>query len=152
MLDDKGEKTEQYDKLKKINAELAALGREYMRFERTSTHFIGDPAAPDYARLIHPPVDSLSDGVFMDVRAEHGESLIAGQMVSRTRDGSRALMLCAADDSWDRENRAYHVLFRADGCRVRAVSGCGEVPLTRLADGSYSLPIRSCGGVLLIAE
>lgn len=152
VLDENGEKTEQYDKLKKVNRELAELGKVYMNYERTATHFIGDPAFPDYARLLQKPVSALNTGVFMDVHAENGESLIAGQMISRKRDGSYALMLCAADDSWDKANREYRVFFRADDRRVRAVSGCGEVPLTRMEDGSYALSIRSCGGVLLIAE
>ena len=152
VLDDKGEKTEQYDKLKKINAELAALGKNYMQYERVSTHFLGDASRPDYARLLQKPVDSLSTGIFMDVRAEHGESLVIGQMVSRKKEGSYALMICAADDPQDTDNREYRVLFRADGRKVRAVSGTGEVAVARLEDGSYALPIRSCGGVLLIAE
>ena len=36
VLDDKGNKTQQYDKLKTVNAELHALSDEYMRFRNAS--------------------------------------------------------------------------------------------------------------------
>ena len=150
VLDDKGNKTQQYDKLKVVNAELHALSDEYMRFRNASTHFVGFKAdSPWLARLQNTkPVEALNTGVFRDVKAANGAELIIGQMVSRKADGSYALMICAADDPMDAANKTFDVTFRCDDFKVKAVGA----PLTKLADGSYSISMKSCGGALIVAE
>lgn len=152
VLDDKGEKTEQYNKLKEVNAELHTLGETYMKYRRVTTHFIGLQDAQDLQNLHQQPLASLSTGVFTDVCAENGENLIAGQMVSRTGDNSYALMICGADDPLDRRQAEYTVVFRADNRTVFAMSGTGMRPLTRRADGYYSFSLKSSEGVLLVAR
>ena len=77
-----------------------------------------------------------------------GAELIIGQMVSRKADGSYALMVCAADDPQDTANKTFDVTFRCDDFKVKAVGA----PLTKLADGSYSISMKSCGGALIVAE
>ena len=150
MLDEEGNKTEQYDKLKVVNAELHALGSEYMRFRNASTHFVGFKAdSPWLAKLQDTrPLEALNTGVFRNFKAPNGEELIVGQMVSRKADGSYALMICAADDPMDTANKTFDVTFRCDGFKVKSVGA----PLTQLPDGSYSLSMKSCGGALVVAE
>ena len=41
VLTAKGEKTEQYEKLKKVNGELHSIGPRYMRYRNAATHFVG---------------------------------------------------------------------------------------------------------------
>ena len=41
VLDTNGNKTQQYDKLKKINGEIRTIAGEYMKYRRVSTHFVG---------------------------------------------------------------------------------------------------------------
>lgn len=152
VLDDKGEKTEQYEKLKKVNAELHTFGETFMKYRRVSTHFIGfknviEKEAPNQA-----PISSLSTGIFSDVKAENGENLIVGQMVSRTEDGSYALMICGADDPYDQDQKEYAVRFRADNRTVFALCGTGMRPVISLDDGSYAVTLKSCEGLLLIAR
>ncbi|MBR4370139.1 MAG: hypothetical protein IKS92_03775, partial [Victivallales bacterium] len=150
VLDDKGNKTQQYDKLKVVNAELHALSDEYMRFRNASTHFVGFKAdSPWLAKLQNTkPVEALNTGIFRDVKAANGEELIIGQMVSRTADGSYALMVFAADDPMDKSNKTFNVTFRCDDFNVKAVGA----PLTKKADGSYILTMKTCGGALIVAE
>lgn len=150
VLDDKGNKTQQYDKLKTVNAELHALSDEYMRFRNASTHFVGFKAdSPWLAKLQNTkPLEALNTGVFRDVKAANGAELIIGQMFSRKADGSYALMVCAADDPQDTANKTFDVTFRCDDFKVKAVGA----PLTKLADGSYSISMKSCGGALIVAE
>ena len=151
VLDENGEKTEQYDKLKKINGEIRTMAEAYMRFRRVDTHFIGYmPEHPDMALQPRKPVDALSIGAFRDVHGENGEQLIAGQMVSRAGDGTAALMLCGADDIYDASPKSYRILFHTDR-RVKAIGPAGEIPVQRMEDGSYSIPFCSNTGVLLIA-
>jgi hypothetical protein len=132
VLDDKGEKTEQYNKLKEVNAELHTLGETYMKYRRVATHFIGFQDAQDLQNLHQQPLASLSTGVFTNVCAENGENLIAGQMVSRTGDNSYALMICGADDPLDRRQTEYTIVFRADNRTVFTLSGTGMRPLVNV--------------------
>lgn len=152
VLDGKGEKTQQYDKLKTVNAELHRMGETYMKYRRVSTHFIGFPDAKGTPDSRVQPFEALNTGIFANLRADRGENLLAGQMVSRADDGSYALMLCGADDPYDRAQKEYKVSFRADNRTVFAVAGEGARPLSRLADGSYELKMKSCEGVLLVAR
>ena len=100
VLDDKGEKTAQYEKLRKINSEIKTIAPLYTEYRVTDTHFIGfkgknesDIAGSSSIR----PKDCLSTGYIRDLKAEDDLGLIAGEMVSKT-DGSRALFIFAADD------------------------------------------------------
>lgn len=105
VLDENGEKTDQYDRLKKINAEINTISPLYMEYRVTDTHFIGfngENAADIAGSESIKTRDSLSTGYVRDLRAEDGLGLIAGEMVSKT-DGSRALFIFAADD-WKDEH------------------------------------------------
>lgn len=46
VLDEKGEKTPQYEKLKTVNAEIHRIGDTYMRYRNVATHLVGDYEAP----------------------------------------------------------------------------------------------------------
>ena len=154
ILDRNGEKTEQYDKMKTVNWEVHTIAEEYMKYRNVTTHFVGFTAdSPEMVYLSQKPVERLNADVFSEVRADNGATLVIGQMVSRTDDGSYALMISAADDPSDLETVSYNIVFRADNCTtVRAIGGNGELPVTQLEDGSYSVPICSNAGVLLIAK
>lgn len=152
VLDEKGEKTEQYDKLKKINAELHTMGDEYMRYRRVSTHFVGFQGDKVLSKVNQDPIASLSTGIFADVREEAGGNLLVGQMVSRAGDGSYALMICNAADPMDAAPSMGWVHFRADHRKVRVINGAGEIIPERQDDGSYRFPLASCAGALVIAK
>lgn len=153
VLDDQGEKTEQYEKLKKVNAEIRVLRDEYMKYRRVSTHYVGyGEGHLDLIELKQKPVDALSTGVFMDVHADQDAPLVIGQMVSRKQDGSQALFICAADDPMDTDPKEYHVEFKADVKYIKAMNGRGPVPVTRQEDGTYRIPIRSNDGLFVTAR
>lgn len=146
VLDENGEKTDQYDRLKKINAEINTISPLYMEYRVTDTHFIGfngenaaDIAGSESIRTR----DSLSTGYVRDLRAEDGLGLIAGEMVSKT-DGSRALFIFAADDWKDEHPRDRIVTFKVtNGDESVACFGLkGKKDLLR--DGStYRIDLRS---------
>ncbi len=150
VLDDRGEKTEQYEKLKKINAEIKALAPVYDSFRRVATHFVGfGENHPDLAEVEAKPIESLDTGVFMGVREESGAPLVVGQMVSGNADGAYALMVCAADDPADTNPQSRKIIFRADNRCVEAWGGEGRIPVERTADGSYAVGVKSNGGVII---
>lgn len=153
ILDENGNKTEQYDKMKTVNWEIHTIAEEYMKYRNTATHFVGFTAdSPEMKFLNQEPMESLNTGIFFDVKADNGAPLVIGQMVSRTDDGSYALMICASDDSSDLGTESYHVVFRVNNRSVQAIGGNGELPVTQLEDGSYSVPISSNKGILITAR
>ncbi len=137
VLDADGKKTEQYEKLKQVNSELRTMGDEYMKFRRVSTHFVEN--------------ESLSTGVFMDVKAVDGEPLVIGQMVSRSADGSYALMICPADDPMDKAEKEYKISFSVRDLEVSAIGGNG-VKAVEKDNENYSITVKSNEGVLIIAK
>ena len=149
VVDENGEKTEQYDKLQAMNAELRAMGDAYMRFRRTSTHFLGFVGSPDLAGVQQAPIDELNTGVFQQVR---GQNIVVGEMTSRTNDGATALMLAAADDPQDVAPKTNTVTFRAYERKISLVTPQGTTELTPDADGVYHIELCSNAGALVIAE
>ncbi len=152
VLDKEGNKTQQYDKLKKVNAEIRTIAEEYMKYRRVSTHFVGFAGHEDMEAVNQAPVGSLSTGIFFDVKADNGAPLVVGEMVNRAGDGSVALMVCGADDPHEKEPKEYNVTFRAPDRCVRALGGNGYKVVTDLGGGLYSVAIKSNEGVLITAR
>lgn len=156
ILDVNGNKTvdrygvKQYDKLKEVNTELHRIGKEYMRYRNVATHFVGFTQAA-LAGVNQQAVAALTTDTFADVQADNGSPLLIGEMVARAGNGAKALMICAADDYTDTDHKNYRVTFRADGKTVIAMNWDGWLTVQKHEDGSYSVPIYSNGGVLLIA-
>lgn len=151
VLDDKGEKTEQYDKLKTVNAELRAVGDAYMQYRNVSTHFIGFTGkyAPEGVKV--ETKAALNTGVFSGVRMEDGAPLLAGQMVARDGGGKQALYLCNASDPWGDHPTEGTVVFATDGSPVRILTAEGAIT-PETVDGQYRFRLPSCGGALVTAE
>ncbi len=152
VLDDKGEKTRQYDRLQKVNTELHNLGETYMKYRRVSTHFVGFEDGENMKGVEQAPIKALNTGVFFDLKADGGENLVVGQMVSRDGDGSHALMIATADDPKDEGGAEFKITFRADNRTVFATDGNGMRTVSRHSDGTYEIAAKSCDGVLLVAR
>ena len=149
-----GEKTEQYAKLKAVNAELHRIGPAYMRFRNKATHFVGfDDGCVDLAGTPIRPVASLDAGSFLGLCANDGGKLIVGEMAARKDGGGDAVLICAADEPYDKTFKMRAIRFRIkDGCEVHAIGGQGPFPLTRAEDGTFSFKMSSSAGVLLMAN
>lgn len=156
VLDANGEKTAQYDKLKKVNGEIHTIAAEYANYRRTATHFVGFDGTDWLEAVNQKSVASLDTGVFTDVHAKGNTPLVIGQMVSKNGAShtwaSHALMIAAADDPYDRDTKEINILFKADGRRITALGGNGNIPVERTADGYCSVTIKSNDGVLITAK
>ncbi len=153
VLDNEGNKTEQYGKLKTVNREIRAMADEYMRFKNLTTHFVGFYGRPEMQSLKREPIDSVSTDAFLELHAEDGSPLVVGEMTSRTADGASALMICPADDPQDENPKQSRIVFRiSDKVTVRALGGSGELELAKEQDGRLAVSVISNEGILLIAE
>jgi hypothetical protein len=148
VLDEQGNKTQQYAKLQKVNFELKRIGGEYSKYRRTATHFLGfDEKDEDIADLKQTPISILNTGVFTEVRTDG--KFVVGQMVNA--ENEYALMVCAADD-WSGENpKTNKLYFKANGRKVTVFGGRGEIPLEK-EKGYYVLSLSSCEGALITAK
>lgn len=151
VLDEKGNKTQQYDKLKKVNAELHQLGGEYMKYRRTATAFVGFEGTEWLKEVSQTSYAALNNGVFTDVCSEDTSPLVIGSMVSRSGNGSSALFICSADDPYDKAPKEHVVRFKAGNRVVKAYSGSGEIHV-KPENGYYTIPITSNAGIIIEAD
>ncbi len=154
VLDDHGEKTEQYEKLRCVNTELKAIGAPYMRYRRTATHFVGyTEDDPELIKLQQKPVSTANNGFIFDLHANGGK-LICGDMVSRNplNDSSRAMFICNATDPMDTVPASHTVSFVAHDRKITLCDKNGTRVLTPDADDRYSFLLENCHGALLIVE
>ncbi len=150
VLDKQGNKTQQYDKLRRVNAQLHAIGETYMQYQHLDTCFIGGFEPGEIAKAGIGKKNSLNTGYISDLHAQD-EKLIVGVMKPYKGDGE-ALFIMSADDSQDPQSRKHEVTFRSKVQRVYIVDAAGEKELIGGVDGTYSFELASCQCAMLIAE
>ena len=152
-VDTNGVKTATYDMLKTVNAELHRLSPEYMKLRRLNTDLVGFDAA--FAAKVLQPVLAASSGAgFSDVKAADGAALAVGHFASRDGSGGYAMFIAACDDAEGAAPKVYEILFRPASAKnaVKAFGPKGAVSLTKKPDGTMTVPLRSCDGVLVVSE
>ena len=150
VLDKQGNKTQQYDKLKKLNAQLHWIGEMYMKFQHINTYFVGSFASDELSKAKAEPVDMLKTRCFCHLHARGGK-LIVGQMFPCEGAEGEALLITAANDPYGKTIRTHQVYFESD-CRIRAVCCEGGVPVIAQEGNTYSLTLNTCDFLLLMAE
>ena len=151
ILDNEGNKTEQYDKLKAMNTELRAISDVYMAHRRVNTHLIGfkdESWEKDFPLVV--PKESLDCGFARELSAG-GSSLVIGEMVHRENSNKRALFVCNASDPMDECGSVATVSFTSYGKKVALHSGIGEVALSKNGD-KYSFELASNRAVMITFE
>lgn len=148
-----GERTEMYDKVRRMNEEIRRFEPSFWPYRSFQTEFVG--FAADRAALAEyeiVPTDEYSDGFFRQVRATDGSRLLVGGMTPKDKaNRTRAVLVFGADDIADTKRKSHAVTFRASGS-VRAVGPNGEVALTSSGDGRYSFALKDNDCALLIVE
>jgi hypothetical protein len=147
-----GEKTEQYEKLKRVNCEIKKLGERYMDYRNIATHYLGDfgEDLPDNA---NSHGERLNIGSFIDLHEENNKKVLVGEMVSRSYDGSSAVFVTTVDDYMDTAPSVSNIRFELRYKDVELVSSNDEsVSLERFEDGSYLLTMKSNTAALIVAR
>ena len=148
VIDVTGKQTEQYGKLKRVNAELKQIGPQYMRFRNVATRLVGFASNSPWRPSL-PYLGAPADPGY--VKASNGAPLIVGEMVARDPvRGERAFFVTAADDPADAHPATFDIVFNVKAKCVEAFGGNGVIPVTRRQDGSCSVPLASCQGVLIV--
>ena len=144
VLDKNGEKTEQYEKLKEVNAQLHMLGSEFMKYRHLETHFIG--AFPLNA---HHSKEELCLSFVSGLKAAGEQALLIGEMeLSETQHG---LFLFAANDPSGEDQRVLEVTFASHGNKVSLFSCHREQTLQKNGE-NFLLRLFSSNAVFLTFE
>ena len=152
-IDTNGVKTATYEMLKTVNAEMHKLSPEYMKYRRLNTDLVGFDEA--YAAKVGQPLVSESSGVgFSGVKATDGAALAVGHFASRDGSGGYAMFIAACDDPEGAAPKTHTVTFRPGSAKavVKAFGGKGPVNVTKAQDGTRTVSLRSCDGVLVVSE
>lgn len=149
VLDDKGLKTQQYEKLKKVNAELHHLGDSYMNYRNTSTAFVGFKGRKWLDGVNQSAVDEFSSDWFSGLKATDGSELVVGSMIPRSRHGKSAVFVCSADDPYDEIHASHTLSFTSKARKVTVTTGTDVSTYRRGKDGRFSIPILSNQGMLI---
>ena len=117
-----GVKTEQYGKLKTVNAEIHRLGDRYMLYRN---------------------VDTFCGNAFTPVRALDGSHVTVGEMVAREGEaGQMAYFVLASDDPFDEHPATHRYEVKACG-KVRATGKDGALEISGNGGGTWSFALRS---------
>lgn len=152
VLDDTGNKTEQYEKLQRVNQEIHTICEHYMDYYRTATHTICEQKPIWMEDTSQNVLPSLTTEAFFDVRAKNGEALLIGEMESRYHDGSTALFICSASDPFDTTPGEITVCFSAAARQILIVRENGIHELQPKDNDMYEIRLKRNYGVLLIAR
>lgn len=142
VLDKEGNKTEQYDKLKKVNSEIHFLGSEYIKYQHLQTHYIGDFPVPDVESKLE-----LTTSFVSNLRAENNEALLIGEMKSID---NKALFICASNDSCGQIPTSFHVSFHTLDYHVDMFMNKTRISLSPDLNNIFTFSIYSSEGVLLV--
>ena len=170
ILDSRGSKTEQYDKLRDVNAELRQLDARYMNYRVVSTHLVDFrdiPTVKNDSEL--KVVDELNCGFARNLTAAKADgrgALVVGEMVGRDDPEKHALLILNATDFLDTENEkdpkanSVVVSFATQGrdVKVTGFTADGEMPPEELVisktgednvDKKVSFQLDNCRAALV---
>ena len=151
VLDENGEKTEQYDKLKLVNSEIRNLADIYMQYRNTNAHLLGftEEVSKDVNQKV---LESLNVGYFTELKAENNEPLIIGEMSSRYGKDEKALFITASDDWKDKACKTYNITFKSLKS-ITIFGKDGKVPFIYDKETeTYSVEITSSEALMIIAK
>lgn len=143
VLDEQGNRTEQYEKLKTVNRELHRFGERYIRYARTATHLVGFEPFADFPDT--EVTDAVNTGYVRDLRADG--KLIVAEMAGRSDPRERALLVLNATDSKAQSPANTRVTFGASG-QPELFPADGNAKLEKTADG-FAFELENCRAALI---
>lgn len=150
VLDKDGNKTEQYEKLWRVNARLHCLGEIYVRYRCEETFFVGGFEEQELSASGKTALPLLNTKMFKNIHAD-GARLLVGQL-SQIEGEDEALFIAVADDPSGKDEREIRLTFESEAENVIVANGETQEMLTCGEGGQFSLKIGCCKGLLLRIE
>lgn len=163
ILDGEGNKTEQYGKLREVNAELRQFDRKYMNYRVVSTHLVGfvgiDSVKDNHDLTVVAELDcGFVRGLCGRLEGVGEAGLVVGEMVGRNDPERHALLVLNATDFLDESRtaseKAATVYFRSpcSGVNISVFSADGALPPSDFfSDGSggFSFRLDNCRAAII---
>ena len=144
VLDDKGEKTQQYDKLKKVNAEIHFLDTVYKNYRNVAAYLVGN-----HEFYKGETAKSIDLGFARNIKADDDNAIAVGLMTGKTDCSKTALFIAAADDPYDKNSKEYKVTFDSYKQSITAINQNGKLPVEKTGEYSYAVTVKSNDGVII---
>lgn len=148
VLDDKGNKTQQYDKLRKVNAEIHHLSVPYMKYKRINTYFVDFKGTKWLDGVSATSIDKYDDDDVHNLQSTDNSPILVGKMASQSGKKREALFVCSADDPYDKSTQTHTISFNTKK-RVRITTTDGQYKLKKTPNGLYNIQIVSNRGILI---
>ena len=152
VLDENGEKTAQYDRLKEVNFELKRFWEHLRPYRRVDTRLVGFSSAPDFQSYpLLKPEERLDLG-FVKELCGNGADLAVGVFVKDGSPSQRALLVANASDYKDLAPFTSKISFRSDCRGVKVFCESDPAALERWEDGTFSFSLNTCRAALVTFE
>ncbi|MBQ7721016.1 MAG: hypothetical protein IJT56_10575 [Clostridia bacterium] len=152
VLDKDGNKTEQYEKLKKVNSELRTLEPYYMAYKNVSFAFAGSKSDAAVESSGVPFLPSWSNEIFSGVTPGDGENICVGFMRKREGKGYALMISDVTNPACVDDGSVRTVRFQADPkYKISVVNSDTQYGL-KYENGVYTVTLDNCGGAMIIAE
>ena len=162
ILDNEGNKTQQYDKLKVVNAETKELSPVIIKYKSIDNSVIGGKH-PNMAYFYKYDDNYIDQNVFVDMKVKDselsGESVLCGYFEKKIGDGS-AMMFVNITDETCREREIWEELepsivkfkISAENAVVTEHTAHGSYILKPDADGYYKVSVENAAYSFVTVE
>lgn len=140
VLDSRGNKTEQYAKLCRVNTDIRTLTENYMAYRNLSTHFVGFENSGLLSGVKAEKENDITLGIFSHIKSE-GDSII-GHMEG---DGKEALFIADSTDPYGETPTEYEVTFSSE----KELSFTAVNADIIRSGSDYTLKVKSNGAVFV---
>lgn len=148
VLDDKGNKTQQYDKLKAVNAEIHHLSIPYMKYKRVSTTFVDFKGTKWQNGVSTQSVGEYNDNIIYNLQSADNSPILVEKLLSRKGKKREAVFICTADDPYDESSKTHTICFKTNK-RVVVTSVDKQYTLKKRKDKDYKVQMPSNRGMLI---
>ena len=154
VLNVKGEKTQQYEKLKKVNLELHNIGPVYMQYKNEATHYVGFLPTNGLEKIGIAFKKEFSGGIVSELRTKENSPLLVGEMVSRNiSNKSKAFLVVPSGDPLDIAPVDRTVLFKVqNGYSIKVVGTKGDIALSMSSNGERSFSLSENTMAIILVE
>ena len=146
VLDESGNRTEQYEKLRTVNEELRRVGDPLAAYAYAGTALVGYPEE-DLGDGELTSAERISRGPVTDLHAG-GASLIAGFFEHRKEKGRTAVLVLNASDPYDRGMADAELSFAAGDGPWKCIGTDLSAPVSK--DGRWTLRLPAGQAALLL--
>ena len=145
VLDNEGNKTIQYERLKKVNGELKKIADNLTDYDCASTYFVNFDGTDWLNGTEIAPVKAVTTGIIRNLTA--AGPVVVGKMLPKAKSEPELLFIAEASDPMDTGAENNVISFSAISGReqIEIITNLGSVAYSEPEDGSFSFTLPASG-------